>query len=108
MGVLKKTIKMKQTISNIKLSALLVQQSITNYTGYSSFSTDTKEINFSAFLDYSTGLFSCSLWLGDSEEKVELTEEQEDSICEEMIFWSDIDVEENEIDKEHALTLIYS
>ena len=99
---------MLQTISNKQLSTILSQQSITNYTGYSSFSTDTKELNFSASLDHLADSFSCSMWLGDSEEEVELTEKQKDSIYETIKWWSDADAEENEIDQEHALTLIHS
>ena len=99
---------MLQTISNKQLDVILSQQTITNYTGYSSFSTDTKELNFSASLDFSKDSFSCSMWLGDSEEEVELTQEQEDSIYDTIKWYSDADAEENEIDKEHSLTLIYS
>ena len=104
----KKLKKMLQTISNKQLDVILSQQIITNYTGYSSFSTDTKDLNFSASLDFSKDSFSCSMWLGDSEEEVELTQEQEDSIYDTIKWYSDADTEENEIDKEHSLTLIYS
>jgi len=99
---------MLQTISNKRLDLIMSQQTITNYTGYSSFSTDTKDLNFSASLDHTADSFSCSMWLGDSEEEVELTEKQKDSIYETIKWFSDADAEENEIDQEHALTLIHS
>ena len=104
----KKLKKMIQTISNKQLTVILSQQIITNYTGYSAFSTDTKDLNFSASLDISKDSFRCSMWLGDSEEEVELTQEQKDSIYDTIKWYSDADAQENEIDKDNALTLIYS
>ena len=99
----------KQLITNKALNEILSQQYVTNETGYSSFTTDTKEMNFSASLELTNESFSCSMWLGDSEEETELTEKQKDTV---FYFLADEATEElefnNELDKDHALTLIYS
>ena len=97
------------TISNKTLSTMLSKQTVTNETGYSSFTTDTNEMNFSASFTLINEDFSCSMWLGDSEEEINLSEKQKDTV---FYFLADEATEElefnNEIDQEHALTLINS
>jgi hypothetical protein len=104
----KKKVMTKNTISNKTLTTMLSQQTVTNETGYSSFTTDTKEMNFSASLEFTDGTFNCSMWIGESEDETELTEKQKDTVFYFLADAATDDLEFQEIDKEHALTLIYS
>ena len=96
------------TISDKQFRKALIAQNVTNETGYSSFSTDTKDMNFSASLEFLNENFSCSMWIGESEEETELSESQKDTVYNFLVEEGSNDLEFNEIDKDHALTLIYS
>ena len=97
-----------KTISNKKFSEILLDQTTTIYTDFCSFSTDTEEMNFSASLNLSNLKFSCALWLGSSEDETELSEDQKDFIYNFLLEAGTQEDDFNKIDKEHALTLIYS
>lgn len=95
-------------ISNKNLKDILSRQEITTYAGCTSFTTDEKELNFSASLENAKLVFSCAMWIGTDDEETVLTEEQKDIIYYTLLAVAEEEIVENDIDQEHALTLIYS
>lgn len=99
---------MENTIKNKQLSTILQEQIVCCKENHASFSIDNEELNFSASLDQKSLAFNCALWIGDNEEQVQLTDEQQDSIYLLLLNTEPQDSLYDPNDHEHAITLIHS
>tara|TARA_R110000822_G_scaffold30374_1_gene88525 strand:- start:539 stop:862 length:324 start_codon:yes stop_codon:yes gene_type:complete len=75
---------------------------------YSSISIDNKDLNLYASLDLLSLEFNCEMWLGDSEEKTELSDQQLNSLYSLLLNSESHESQFSYDEQEHQLTLIYS
>lgn len=101
---------MENTISNKELKQLVDESDVTLSTGIGTIEIHTDELTIEASTTFLSGEFTCMMWLGDSEDEIELTDTQLDYIYNliQNEKENDVNTAFSFEDQQHANTLIYA